>query len=94
MKKFKIPMSFIFNGTFTIKAKSKKEAEFHVINNCGLVLGGNIHSNLSDEDVDWKFNHHPQKSINFQKIKDILSFDDYDEDQKLLMIKNIIEECN
>lgn len=34
-----------------------------VTRDCGLVLGGNIHTTLDDDDVDWEFDVHPDMQI-------------------------------
>jgi hypothetical protein len=60
---FVIPVTFSFKGEFYITASSKNEAREHVEKHCGLVLGGNIHSSLNDEDVVWDFPTHPEKEI-------------------------------
>ena len=39
------------------------EAKEYVDHHCGLVLGGDIHSTLDDEDVEWDFPCHPEKRI-------------------------------
>lgn len=41
-------------------AKSREEARQKVIQNCGLVMGGNIHSTLPDEEVNWAFSTHSE----------------------------------
>ena len=40
-----------------------KEFEVLVQKHCGLVIGGDIHSSLPDEDIDWDFSVHPEKQI-------------------------------
>ena len=52
-------MQYIFEGVFEVVAKSREEARQKVIQNCGLVMGGNIHSTLPDEEVNWAFFTHP-----------------------------------
>lgn len=56
-------MQFIFEGEFEVKAENRAEAEEYVQKHCGLVIGGNIHSTLPDEDVTWDFPVHPDKVI-------------------------------
>ena len=58
-----VPVTFSFKGEFYITASSEKEAREHAEKNCGLVLGGNIHSSLNDDDVVWDFPTHPEKKI-------------------------------
>jgi len=62
-QKFEVETKFTFTGKFFVKAESREDAERMVRHSCGLVLGGNIHSNLNDEDVDWDFNMHPEQNI-------------------------------
>ena len=61
MKKtvYRVRTQYIFEGVFEIVAESKEEARQKVRQDCGLVMGGNIHSTLPDEEVDWAFSIHP-----------------------------------
>ena len=61
MKKtvYRVRTQYIFEGVFEIVAESKEEARQKVRQNCGLVMGGNIHSTLPDEEVNWAFSIHP-----------------------------------
>ena len=71
MAKYRVQTRFVFSGYFDVEADSLNEAESSVTEQCGLVLGGNIHTTLPDEDVDWYFPVHPDTEINsIQKIKD------------------------
>lgn len=64
MKKvYTVPMKFVFSGEFYIKADSQEQAEEYAQKHCGLVIGGDIHSTLPDENVDWNFDVHPEKII-------------------------------
>ena len=70
MPRFKVPTTFTFPGVFEIEASSPAQAKLFVKERCGLVLGGHIHSILSDEDVNWEFAMHPDKLIGEpEKIK-------------------------
>jgi hypothetical protein len=62
-KSFTVKTRFTFTGTFFINADTKEDARKLVIENCGLVLGGKIHTCLAEEDVDWDFPIHPEKVI-------------------------------
>lgn len=57
MKKtvYRVRMQYIFEGVFEVVAESKEEARQKVRQDCGLVMGGNIHSTLPDEEVNWAF---------------------------------------
>ena len=59
-KTYTIPVKYVFEGTFTIKADSLEDAVEMIDKQCGLVLGGNIHTLLNDDEVDWDFNIHPE----------------------------------
>lgn len=60
MKKtvYRVRMQYIFEGVFEVVAESKEEARQKVRQDCGLVMGGNIHSTLPDEEVNWAFSTH------------------------------------
>ena len=40
-------------------AESRAEARQKVIQDCGTVMGGNVHSTLPDEEINWAFSTHP-----------------------------------
>lgn len=63
LKTYEVNTRFIFTGRFIIRAGSEREAREKVEEDCGLVLGGNIHSDLSDEEVDWDFDMHPTTKV-------------------------------
>ena len=62
MKKrvYRVRMQYIFERVFEVVAKSREEARQKVIQNYGLVMGGNIHSTLPDEEINWAFSMHPE----------------------------------
>ncbi|MFK2681093.1 hypothetical protein ACIXT9_02215 [Bacteroides fragilis] len=62
-KEYHVKTKFVFDGTFTVKAESKQQARELVEKHCGLVIGGDIHSTLPGDEIDWAFNVHPQKVI-------------------------------
>ena len=41
-------------------AESKEDAQLKVLQDCGLVIGGSIHSTLHDEEINWAFSTHPE----------------------------------
>jgi len=63
MKEFEVKTRFIFEGVFKVKAETRQQAAEYVQKHCGLVIGGDIHSTLPDDDIDWDFNVHPEKEI-------------------------------
>ena len=47
-----------------VVAEDRDEAERMVTEDCGLVLGGNIHTTRDDDEVtDWRFGSHPDMQI-------------------------------
>lgn len=63
MTVFKLKTQFIFNGEFKIEADNREQAKECFIKHCGLVLDGNVHSTLPDDEVDWTVDNHPDKKI-------------------------------
>jgi len=63
MKKIEVKVRYLFEGTFTVTAEDREEARTMVTRDCGLVLGGNIHTTLDDDEVDWDFGVHPDIQI-------------------------------
>lgn len=63
MKKIEVKVRYLFEGTYTLAAEDRNEARTMVTRDCGLVLGGNIHTTLDDDDVDWEFDVHPDIQI-------------------------------
>ena len=62
-KTYTIKTNFVFNGEFYITAENKEQAKEYVLKHCGLVLGGDIHTSLPEEIVNWKFDVHPDKIV-------------------------------
>lgn len=60
---FEVDTKFVFSGKFFIEAENRERAREYVDRHCGLVIGGNVHSTLSQEEVDWDFDVHPDKVI-------------------------------
>ena len=63
MKKIEVKVRYLFEGTYTVATDDRNEARTMVTRDCGLVLGGNIHTTLDDDDVDWEFDVHPDMQI-------------------------------
>ena len=63
MAKYEVRVRYAFEGTYMVAAGNREEAKRMVEEDCGLVLGGNIHTTLDDEDVDWNFGVHPDTQI-------------------------------
>ena len=62
-KVYRIRMRYIFEGVFEVVAESKEDARQKVLQNCGLVMGGSVHSTLPDDEINWAFDRHPNKRI-------------------------------
>ena len=62
MKKkfYRVRTQYVFEGVFDVVAESKEDARQKVIQNCGMVMGGNIHSTLPDSEINWAFSTHPE----------------------------------
>ncbi|OFO56051.1 hypothetical protein HMPREF3027_02290 [Porphyromonas sp. HMSC077F02] len=58
-KVYRIRMQYIFEGVFELIAESKVDAQQKVLQICGLVIGGSIHSTLPDDEINWAFSTHP-----------------------------------
>ena len=41
-------------------AESREDARKKVIQDCGMVMGGNVHSTLPDEEINWAFSTYPE----------------------------------
>jgi hypothetical protein len=63
MKKFAVKTRFSFTGAFFVEARNTMEAKGLVEQSCGLVLGGDPHSSLPADEVDWDFPVHPEKKV-------------------------------
>lgn len=64
MKTYNILTEFTFKGVFKVKAQSKAEAIEYVTLHCGMVMGAEgVHSTLPDDEVDWEFPIHPEKTV-------------------------------
>ena len=59
-KIYRVKTQYIFKGIFEVLADSKEDAQQKVLQDCGLVMGGSIHSTLPDEEINWAFSTHPE----------------------------------
>ena len=62
-KVYRVQTQYVFEGVFEVVAESKEDAQQKVLQDCGLVMGGSIHSTLSDDEINWAFDRHPNKRI-------------------------------
>lgn len=64
MTKYDVKVRYAFDGTYTVVAEDRDEARNMVSEDCGLVLGGNIHTTRDDDEVlDWNFGIHPDMQV-------------------------------
>ncbi len=57
---YRVRTQYTFEGVFEVLAESKEDAQQKVLQDCGLVMGGSIHSTLPDEEINWAFSTHPE----------------------------------
>ena len=62
-KVYRVQTQYIFEGVFEVVAESKEDAQQKVLQNCGLVMGGSVHSTLPDNEINWAFDRHSNKRI-------------------------------
>ena len=62
-KVYRVRTQYIFEGVFEVVAESKEDARQKVLQDCGLVMGGSIHSTLPDDEINWAFDIHPNRRI-------------------------------
>ena len=62
-KVYRVQTQYIFEGVFDVVAESKEDARQKVLQDCGLVMGGSIHSTLPDDEINWAFDRQPNKRI-------------------------------
>ncbi len=70
MAKYDIKVRYVFEGTYAVVAEDCEKAKRMITEDCGLVMGGNIHTSLSDELVNWDFDTHPDVQILSYKVQD------------------------
>ena len=59
-KVYRFRTQYIFDVVFDVVAENKEDARQKVLQDCGLVMGGSIHSTLLDEEINWAFSTHPE----------------------------------
>ena len=71
MEKYEVRVRYAFEGTYQVVAEDRDEAKRMVTEECGLVLGGNIHTTRSDDEVTgWNFGSYPDVQILSVKEQD------------------------
>lgn len=62
-QRFLVYTEYVFDGVFDVVAESIEETRQKVLQHCGLVMGGSIHSTLPDNEINWAFDRHPNTKI-------------------------------
>lgn len=62
MKKrvYKVRTQYIFEGVFEVVAENREEVRQKVIQDCIMVMNGNVHSTLTREEVNSALSIHPK----------------------------------
>ena len=80
-KVYRVRTQYIVDGVFDVVAESKEDARQKVLQDCGLVMGGSVHSTLPDDEINfssnalnnsWAFDRHPNTRID--KIKKVQKY--------------------
>lgn len=69
MARYYVKTKFVFSGVFEVEAFNREEAKELILKECGLVMGGDIHTTLPDGEVRRNFDTHPEKQIGKITIK-------------------------
>ena len=48
---------------FEVVVTNREEAERKILEDCGMVMGRGVHTILSDEQINWAFETHPEERI-------------------------------
>ena len=62
-KVYRVRTQYVFEGVLDVVAESKEYVRQKVLQHCGLVMSGSIHSTLPDDEINWAFDRHPNKRI-------------------------------
>lgn len=62
-QRFLVYTKFVFDGVFDVIAENKEDARQKILQDCGLVMGGSIHTTLPNDEINWFFDIHPDKQI-------------------------------
>lgn len=63
MKKYRVKVRYVFEGCFDIRAENEDEAREIADRDCGLVMGGGIHTSNDGQVCDWDFRMHPENKV-------------------------------
>jgi hypothetical protein len=67
-KSYQVSVRYCFDGIYVVKAGTRSEAVQSVKKDCGMVMGGSIHTVLHDDMVDWDFPVHPEVIISSVRL--------------------------
>ncbi len=56
-------VKYTFEGWYEITAENEQQARDIAQRDCGLAIGGNIHTSNESQVVDWEFGVHPETKI-------------------------------
>jgi hypothetical protein len=62
MKKYKVPVQYVFTGVFEVSAESKTDAMHKVKEDCAMTFG-KVHSSLPTEEINWDFVMTPEEYV-------------------------------
>lgn len=68
MKKFKVKVRYTFEGWYEVEAESEQQAREIAGHDCGLLIGGEIHTSNSMHVMDWEFGSHPDTQVISAKL--------------------------
>ena len=67
MNEYSVKVRYTFEGRYYVTAESEQQARQIVGRDCGLVMGGGIHTSNPDRIVGWQFATHPETKIRSAK---------------------------
>ena len=62
MKKYTVPVQYIFTGVFEVSATSKDHALLKVSRDCCMTFG-KVHSSLPTKEINWDFVMTPEEYV-------------------------------
>ncbi|OES24501.1 hypothetical protein [Alteromonas macleodii] len=65
---YRVPVHYVFVVNYDIVASSEQDACDIADRDCGLVLGGDIHTSNPESVTDWEADCHPDSSIGCAKV--------------------------
>jgi hypothetical protein len=60
---YRVKVRYTFEGWYGIAAKDERQAREIAGRDCGLVIGGNIHTSNGMCVKEWEFGMHPEKRV-------------------------------